>query len=105
MNTAVRIVLELMVLASIYGWTADLRVNWLTFTRRARRVSAAILVLLVAIGLAVLSALTASRDIHPGTWLLLGAFAVLNAAMIFRPANDYTTERQYEHLLERLRRR
>ncbi len=94
-----RIVLELLVLGSMYGWLVDLWIRWSQFTRRSRRISTWILALLAANGFAILTALTEARPVSVATWVLLTTFAGLNAAMVWHPDGDELTARQYAHLI------
>lgn len=99
-----RVVLELLVMSACGMWTWSLRTDWLVFTRRARRVSVCIFLLLVANAYGILHALTTDRPVTSATWLLFGAYLVLNLAMLYHPHNDGSTDRQYAVLLSRFRR-
>lgn len=101
-DVVVRVVLELLVMSAIGMWTLSLRTDWLIFTRRARRVSAAIFVLLLGNAYGILHAITDGRPVTSGTWVLLASYLMLNGAMLFAPKNDSTTDRQYVALLNRL---
>lgn len=102
-DTTLRVILELLVMSAIGMWTWSLRRDWLIFTRRARRVSVCIFVLLLANAYGILHAITDGRPVTSGTWVLLASYLMLNGAMIFAPTNDATTDRQYVDLLRRWR--
>lgn len=99
----VRLGITAMVGLAAWLWPIDMRRYWAVWTRRGRRVTSWMLSIIIVVGILLIAAAQRQDPIRISTWLLAVVFIGLNAAMLFRPANDHSTDRQYAHWFKRNR--
>jgi cellobiose-specific phosphotransferase system component IIC len=100
----VRTVIVALVALSSWLWPRDMRRNWATWTRRARRLTMAIMPVLAANGYALVIAASYGVPVRSSTLALFVSFVILNVALLYRPTNDHSTDRQYEFFMRRFTR-
>lgn len=97
-----RLVFTLIVAGAVFHWAKDVHRFWAsTWTRRTRRINAAMLSVIIVNAALLLSAAQREDPLRVGTWLLAASFVFLNGAMLYAPVNDNTHDRQYVHLFRR----
>jgi hypothetical protein len=99
----VRLSIALMVAVAAWLWPTDMRTYWAVWTRRGRRLTSWMFAVIVVVGIVLIASAQRQDPIRVSTWLLAAVFLGLNVAMLFRPANDNTTDRQYAHWFRRTR--
>lgn len=98
----VRLAVLTLVAISAFLWPRDMRRNWNTWTRKGRRVTMAILPVLMSNGLLLIAAAQRQDPIRVSVGVLAASFVCLNIALLLNFENDNSTDRQYEETIQRL---
>lgn len=101
--TPTRLAITILVAVAAWLWPRDMRAYWTVWTRRGRRLTGWMFAVIVVVGILLIASAQRQDPIRISTWLLAAVFVGLNAAMLFRPSNDNSTDRQYAHWLHRQR--